>query len=162
MSERNSFLLCIDFRIPLFPFTPKSSFMLHCSHTKRTSDSEICVLSWSVTNTHSSASLSLSINLFICSQKSSSFLVFFIVGEMIFPVTTSKLAINDTVPCLIYSNSRRSGFPIPTCFMGCLLSKACIPVFSSILIVLRAGRSGASLYVPHTCFTSSIKASSLS
>ena len=54
-----------------------------------------------------------------------------IVATSTRPVATMKLAIRQSVPCRLYSNSTRSIRPGLDGFFGASRSNACIPVFSS-------------------------------
>ena len=56
-------------------------------------------------------------------------------GTGTWPVTTSRLRTNERVPCRIYSNSRRCTLPGASGKSGCLRSRACTPVNSSVLTV---------------------------
>src|SRR5438552_199387 len=71
---------------------------------------------------------------------------------MTFPLTTSKLMMNDRVPWRMYSNSRRSTLPGRSGKLGAARSSAWTPVISSVLITRSplATRTVASRYVPHT------------
>lgn len=55
------------------------------------------------------------------------------VGDSTLPVATLKFAVRHKVPCRSYSNSRRSINPGRAGLVGAVRSRACIPVFSSVL-----------------------------
>jgi hypothetical protein len=57
------------------------------------------------------------------------------VGATSRPVTTSKLPINVSVPCRLYSNSRRSTAPGRIGLVGAIRWRAWMPVISSVQIV---------------------------
>src|SRR5215468_1096546 len=82
----------------------------------------------SVTKCHRVASGSEATVRVICATKSSSVRVGPREGPTIVPCATSKLAIKVTVPRRIYPNSRRSTRPGPIGMVGCLRSRAWMPV----------------------------------
>ncbi len=119
-------------RMPDSPLTPKSLWILQCWATKRTRDSDWWILSWSTRKIHP-ASGSVSIVLLMCLQKSSSVRVVPTVGVITWPLAICQLAISATTPWRIYSNSMRSTRPSFIGWAGYALSKAWMPVFSSLL-----------------------------
>src|SRR5712692_7218500 len=84
--------------------------------------------------------------------KSASVRVGPMLGAITWPVATSKLAIRHWVPWRAYSNSCRSILPGRSTSGGCSRSKACIPLFSSVLTVRTPAvwRAGAASYVAQT------------
>src|SRR5947207_8530924 len=82
-------------------------------------------------------------------------------GQITWPVTTSKLIMNDSVPWRMYSNSRRSTLPGRSGKPGAARSRAWTPVISSVLMVRSpaATRAGASRYVAHTSVIRSSRSS---
>src|SRR6478609_1878380 len=141
----------MDCRMPVLSLTPNSSLMPQRRATRRTSDSDWCVLSRSVAKTHS-ASGSVATVRSMCAAKSASVRVGPTLGATIRPSTTSKLAIKHCVPWRTYSNSRRSTWPGRIGSVGAARSRAWMPVISSVLTTCppRATSVGASAYVVHT------------
>jgi len=66
---------------------------------------------------------------------------------VLLPVTTSRLTINERVPCRMYSNSRRSTLPQASGRPVYFRSNAWTPVSSSVLTVRSpcSARAGASV-----------------
>ncbi len=130
--ERKAARLAIDLRIPLRPLMPRSSSSPHCSATIRTRLSDLWVLSWSTTKIQP-AWASVAMVFWMWFAKSVSVRVGETVGAIIFPLATLKLAIKQTVPWRMYSNSIRSTSPRRGRSVGNLLSLAWIPQSSSQL-----------------------------
>ena len=123
-------------RMPVFPLIPSSSSVRgqQRSATNRTKLSDLCILSPSQTNVQEALG-SVSTNEVTALTKSTSVRVELKYGILIRPSATSRKAMRLTVPCRMYSNSTRDGFPGIAGFVGALRSNAWIAVISSTDIV---------------------------
>jgi hypothetical protein len=102
--------------------------------THRASPSEQWMFKLSTTKIHD-ASGSVATARATCATKSSSVRVGPSDGATSRPLTTSKLPISVSVPCRLYSNSRRSASPGRIGLVAAIRSSAWMPVISSVQLV---------------------------